>query len=157
MRSICLTLCIAMADPARADGASERESLALQACLSDYTVAEHQCFGVPYYTCMGEQWTVAPNPGLAQQRCLFQELAVWTDLIKDACDDLASVFEPGTREWDALCFNNNAPNWSYLMKKAVPPEQGKGSSKYSLRLSVEGARSYAVQLRMMLKAYRENR
>lgn len=150
---LLLALSTACAGPSWADGAGERETRALQACLFDYQDAEHQCFDVPYYTCMGEQLGIASNPNLARERCLFQELSVWTNLIREACDDLGEIIEPGSATWDALCFENNAPNWSYITRSLDSSGQVLDPSQTSLQMSAEGVRSFAVQLRQLLRAY----
>lgn len=152
----CLTL-LSMALPSLgwADGAGQRETRALQACLFDYADAEHQCFDVPYYTCMGEQLSVAANSNLARERCLFQELAVWSNLLEEACNDLGSIIEPGTATWDALCFNNNAPNWSYIVPNLPNAEQKELHRLRSRRLSAEGNRTFAVQIRRLLRTHQD--
>lgn len=150
-----LALSTACAGPSCADSAGERETRALQACLFDYQDAEHQCFDVPYYTCMGEQLGIAANPNLARERCLFQELTVWSNLIEEACDDLGGSIEPGTTTWDALCFENNAPNWSYITRSLDSSDQAPDTRQITLQLSGEGVRSFAVQLRQLLRAYQD--
>lgn len=148
-----LALSTACASPSWADSAGERETRALQACLFDYQDAEHQCFDVPYYTCMGEQLGIAANPNLARERCLFQELTVWSNLLEEACNDLGEIFESGSATWDALCFENNAPNWSYITRSLDGSEPEPNARQTSLSLSVEGNRSFAIQLRGLLRAY----
>ena len=157
VRLFCLLFISVLPVVAAADGAGERETLALKACLSDYADAERQCFDVPYYTCMGEQLTVAANPELAQERCLFQEMFVWGDILEETCEALASIFERGTSRWEALCFANNSPNWGYLTQELVQPEWDRGFPNYSLQLSVESVRAHAVQLRMLLAAFRDSK
>ena len=147
---------IATSFPVWANGAGQRETLALQACLADHPEAEHLCFDVPFYTCMGEQLTVAATPELAEERCLFQEQFVWGDLIEEACNDLTSLFEQGTVEWDSVCFNNSSPNWGYLSQAIEQPDWDGGFPNHSLRLSTESIRSFAVQLRMALAAHSSN-
>lgn len=142
--------------PAWADGAGERETRALQACVFDYPEAEHQCFDVPYYTCMGEQLGIAANANLARERCLYQELTIWSDLLREACDDLEAIVEPGTATWDALCFDNNAPNWSYITQGLSNSDEEPTSREIVLRLSSEDTRSFAVQLRRLLSTYQNH-
>lgn len=152
-----LAIGIATSGPVWADGAGQRETLALQACLSDRSEAEHLCFDVPFYTCMGEQLAVAANPELAEERCLFQEMFVWDQLIEEGCDDLRSLFDEATTEWDAVCFNNNSVNWGAFTREIEQPDWDRGFPNHSLRLSAESTRSFAVQLRILIAAYRNNR
>lgn len=156
LRSGLLAACFATVGPVWADVAGQRETLALQTCLIDHPKAEHLCFDVPFYTCMGEQLTVAANPELAEERCLFQEQFVWGDLITEACDDLSSLFEQGTAVWDSVCSNNNSPNWSYLLQDIEQPSWDRGFPNLSLRFSAESTRSFAVQIRILLVAYRND-
>ncbi|WP_238365179.1 hypothetical protein [Mesobacterium pallidum] len=146
-----LALSTICAGPSWADGAGQRETLALQACLFDYQGAEHQCFDVTYYTCMGEQLGIAANPTLAKERCLLQEFTVWTNLIEDACEDLGEIIEPGSATWDALCFENNAPNWSYITRGLNSSDQASDARQTRLQLAAESARSFAVQIRKLLR------
>jgi hypothetical protein len=150
-----LALIAAYAGPSWADSAGARETRALQACLFDYQDAEHHCFDVPYYTCMGEQLGIAANPTLARERCLFQELTVWTNLIEDACEDLGETIEPGSATWDAWCFDNNAPNWSHITRGLNSSDQAPDARQTTLQMSAEANRSFAVQLRQLLRAYRD--
>ncbi len=150
-----LALSTACAGPSWADGAGEHKTRALQACLFDYQDAEHQCFDVPYYTCMGEQLGIAANPNLARERCLFQELTVWSNLIEEACDDLGKIIEPGSATWGALCFENNAPNWSYITRSFGGSEPEPDARQTRLQLSAEAVRSFAAQLRQLLWAYQD--
>ena len=147
-----LALSATCAGPSWADGAGERETRALQACLFDYQDAEHQCFDVPYYTCMGEQLGIAANPTLTRERCLFQELTVWTNLIEDACEDLGEIIKPGSATWEALCFDNNAPNWSYIIRSLDNSDQAPDARQTRLQLAAEGNRSFVIQLRRLRRA-----
>lgn len=142
-----LALSATCAGPSWAESAGARERWALQACLFDYQYAEHQCFDVPYYTCMGEQLGKAVNPNLARERCMFLELTVWANLIEEACDDLGEIIELGSAIWDALCFDNNAPNWSLVTQSVETSDQAPHARQTTLLLSTEGARSFAVQFR----------
>lgn len=152
--TVLLAFCIATALPAWADGAGQRERLALQTCLTAHPEAEHLCFDIPFYTCMGEQLTVAANPELAEERCLFQEQFVWGILVDEACEDLSMFFEKGTAEWDEVCFENNSPNWGHLTQGINQPTWDRGFSNQSLRISAQGIRSFAVQIRLLIKAHR---
>jgi|GEM_PF-3778781 len=142
--------------PVYADSAGLRETRAVEVCLNDYPTSEHQCFDVAYYTCMGEQIELAANPSLARERCLFQEMFVWSDLLEDGCAEMKNIFEEGSTEWDAVCFNNNAPNWSYLTNLIAPSEYDRGFPDHSLVTTVVGIRSNTVQIRHLLRAVHAN-
>lgn len=117
VRAIWLSIFIIAAQPALADSAGKRETLATQTCLTEHPNAEHLCFSIAFYTCMGEQLAIAANPNLAEERCLFQEQFVWGNLIEKACNEFKSIFEVETTKWDTLCHNNNGINWSDFTKE----------------------------------------
>lgn len=146
----CFILTTLLSFPAWADGAGERETLALQSCLDDHPNAEQYCFNVPYYTCMGTMLGIAPNPTSAKNICLFQEFEVWNNLVNEACDQFKLVFEENSREWRRICTGNFPLFWSDILSN-YPESTGHGVPSQSLKLSAQGIRSFAVEMRLALK------
>ena len=54
--------------------------------------------------------------------------------MEEACDDLGEIIDPGTTTWDALCFENTAPNWSYITRSLDSSDQAPAARQITLQL-----------------------